>query len=422
MTPPSSSADPVVVVGAGLAGLHAAWRLHLAGIDVVVLEARDRVGGRTWSLELPDGTVVERGGEFIAPGDGALRALCAELGLDLVPHGFPFERRPTLVGPAPTPTEVAAVLEQAQARVDALDAGADAPADAVLTPQAERGAVETAVAARIETSLTIPLRRASARRVFGEGAGEHGYDPSDHVRGGNQSIALELARRLDQRVRLTTPVIGVHHDNAGAAVRCSDGVVVRAGAVVLAVPLPVLLDLDLDPGLPAPLVAAAGRALFGDAAKLHVPLTEAPRVDRVASATARWWCWTSRASTGSLGAPVLSGFAGGEAAILALGAAHGSQTWAAEALALRPDATAWGAPLVTHWGAEPWTRGSYSCHGIGADHADDAAWRTPFGAVVLAGEHTAGDASGTMNGAVASGVRAASTVMDLLQGQAERLD
>src|SRR4051812_37291828 len=78
---------PVVIVGAGLAGLHAAWRLAEARIDVVVLEARVRVGGRTWSHTLDDGSVVERGGEFIAPGDTVLRGLCAELGLELVAHG-----------------------------------------------------------------------------------------------------------------------------------------------------------------------------------------------------------------------------------------------------------------------------------------------------------------------------------------------
>jgi monoamine oxidase len=92
----------VVVIGAGLAGLHAAWRVHLAGVEVIVLEARDRVGGRTWSQTMADGTIIERGGEFIAPDQEVVRSLCAELGLALSPHGFSFDRRPTPEHAAPT--------------------------------------------------------------------------------------------------------------------------------------------------------------------------------------------------------------------------------------------------------------------------------------------------------------------------------
>src|SRR5579875_2952261 len=98
--------DSVLVIGAGLAGLHAAWRLHEAGVDVAVLEARDRVGGRTWSHALPGGTVIERGGEFIAPDDVVLRGLVAELGLELVSHGFSFDRRPLPGHPAPSEAEL----------------------------------------------------------------------------------------------------------------------------------------------------------------------------------------------------------------------------------------------------------------------------------------------------------------------------
>src|SRR5688500_1852925 len=81
------------VVGAGLAGLTCAWTLHRAGYDVVVLEARDRVGGRTWSATLPNGVVVERGGEWIDADQQMIRRLCAELGLPLAPHGVRFHRR-----------------------------------------------------------------------------------------------------------------------------------------------------------------------------------------------------------------------------------------------------------------------------------------------------------------------------------------
>ena len=72
----------VVVVGAGLAGLTCARRLVAAGKDVVVLEARDRVGGRTLNHDLGDGQVVETGGQFVGPTQDHVLALAKELGVE----------------------------------------------------------------------------------------------------------------------------------------------------------------------------------------------------------------------------------------------------------------------------------------------------------------------------------------------------
>jgi monoamine oxidase len=392
----------VLVVGAGLAGLHAAWRLHEAGIDVTVLEARDRVGGRTWSQALADGTVVERGGEFIAPDDGVLRGLTAELGLELSPHGFSFDRRPLPGHAAPTEAELEAFTAHVAERTAALEE--DAPGSTVLT---EPSTVEAMALRRIETSLSAPLGQASARRLFADPA--HRYDPAVRVRGGNQSVALELARRLGARVSLGTPVVAVRHHAGGATVVCAGGAEREASAVVVAVPLPLLLELSLDPGLPEHVRAAASRTTFGDAAKLHIPLAEPPAPGCMASPDATWWCWTSQATAETpQAAPVLSCFAGGSEAA--------NQITAAAALALRPDVTpAPGQPaLLTRWATESWTRGSYSVPGVGSTEEDDIAWTRPWGSVVLAGEHTAGSRAATMNGAAASGARAAETVLQLL--------
>ena len=76
-----SDSDRVIVVGAGLAGLAAARQLVAAGVDTVVLEARDRVGGRTEVTELADGTPVDLGGQWIGPGQTRIAALVTELGL-----------------------------------------------------------------------------------------------------------------------------------------------------------------------------------------------------------------------------------------------------------------------------------------------------------------------------------------------------
>src|SRR3954464_1472020 len=71
----------VVVVGAGLAGLTAARNLVKAGASVIVLEARDRVGGRTFNHLLPDGQAVEAGGEFVGPTQDRVVALAKSVGI-----------------------------------------------------------------------------------------------------------------------------------------------------------------------------------------------------------------------------------------------------------------------------------------------------------------------------------------------------
>jgi len=80
--------DRACVVGAGFAGLAAAEALARTGWDVVVLEARDRVGGRVWSDRLANGAVIERGGEFVTAGYDAMAAACARLGLELAGMGI----------------------------------------------------------------------------------------------------------------------------------------------------------------------------------------------------------------------------------------------------------------------------------------------------------------------------------------------
>src|SRR5918998_583274 len=90
MSRPETREADAVVVGAGLAGLTAARDLDAAGVSVVVLEARDRVGGRTLNEPIGGGKVVEVGGQWVGPGQDRLYALAREVGVDTFPthaHG-----------------------------------------------------------------------------------------------------------------------------------------------------------------------------------------------------------------------------------------------------------------------------------------------------------------------------------------------
>src|SRR6187399_2730334 len=83
----------VCVIGAGFAGLAAADALRAGGAKVTVLEARDRVGGRVWSVPFGEGAVIERGAEFILPGYEEMNALTTRFCIPLVLKGTPYGRR-----------------------------------------------------------------------------------------------------------------------------------------------------------------------------------------------------------------------------------------------------------------------------------------------------------------------------------------
>lgn len=113
----------LVVASAGFAGLLAAYRVARAGHEVVVLEARDRVGGRVWSQELVPGeplTVVERGAEFVLDGYDLMRALADEFGLQLAEMAMSYYER--------EPRGGAATSYQEMAQCPAVVAGAAASA------------------------------------------------------------------------------------------------------------------------------------------------------------------------------------------------------------------------------------------------------------------------------------------------------
>jgi monoamine oxidase len=414
---PPSEVD-VVVIGAGLAGLHAGWRLQLAGRSVCVLEARARVGGRTWSETLENGSTIERGGEFIAHHQQTIHTVCDELGLEIVPHGISFERRRTADLPAPTPEEHARVVERAHVRTaERLEReGEDFPLAESFEPPSSRSAIEETVIRRIETSLTVPITNVSARWYMGRGEGA--YDPARRVRGGNQLVSEALAERLGDRVITSMPAQSVQQTANRVTVRSSGGREIQGAAAVVAVPLPLLRDLDFEPTLPPSIAKAMDRTLFGDTAKIHVPLAEDPRPDAIAVPAALWWCWASQVQAPGVSAAVLAGFAGGAETMSALEVANGVGAWEAQILELVPELPRHGESRLTHWGADPWAKGSYSSRAVGFESDDDAAWQSPWHRVVFAGEHTAGELASSMNGALASGRRAAEAILDLLASRA----
>ena len=402
----------VAVVGAGFSGLAAAVDLLDAGVDVAVLEARDRVGGRVWSQPLDgpggDGPVIERGAEFVLAGYDVMRAWLARVGLRLVDTGMSYYvRDPRGVGEVTVDDMRAAAARLAAAPREPGVSVAD-----LLAGLDVRAEVADAVRSRIEVSCAWSADDLAAEVVDHLASFEP--LPSHRVDGGNQLLAVRMAELLGTRVRLGAEVREVGHSAQGVLLETTANTDLY-DAVVLTVPLPVLRELEITPPLPYDTRLALHRLTMGSAAKLHVGLRSSAPASAVLSVPDRFWCWTATGAGGDV-LPVLNGFAGSPAAVGSLTADPAE--WVRRVVDLRADLDLDpGSALVTTWHDDPWARGAYSADGLSAEPGDAELVARPHGRVFVAGEHTAGEWSGLMEGALRSGSRAAREVLAELAGR-----
>ena len=269
----------VVVVGAGLAGLSAARDILAAGRSALVLEARDRVGGRVLNDVTADGTAVEVGGQWIGPTQDRLDKLAHDLGVEQYPTYNAGDnvlvyrgRRTRYRGAIPKmPPHVLVSIGLGQARLDrmARDVPLHAPWAAAKAADWDSMSVETWIRRNVPTDGAKEMFRLGVTSVFSAeacdisllhflfyshsgGLLDRLFNVADGAQerrfvGGSQVIATRLADRLgSDAVRLDAPVRAVAQDDDGVTV--GD---VRAQRVIVAVPPTLAGRIEYTPVLPA---------------------------------------------------------------------------------------------------------------------------------------------------------------------------
>ncbi len=408
--------NDVAIVGGGLAGLRCAEALVSRGADVVVLEARERVGGRVFSHHFSDGQVAERGAEFIDSNHAEVLALATRLGLTLSRRSADLDPAATLLdaGGRAVPMSMHASLEPDIARWDQAVAAIPGGAEPDMESLADlMHALDLSVLARlvigrqIRTEYMLPPEEVS-RRFAGEMTRLQaaGSRECHRIVGGNDQLATGLAARLGDRVRVASAVQSI--DAERGAITLRTGEVIEATTIVAAVPLPVLsriwsaMPLQLGAvgyGVGGKVSVQFDRRIWHDYGRNGTVLTD------------RAWghLWeTSDDQSGDRGVltSLLSSHDG--AAFAALPEAP--DRIVTEIDRLFPGAKGLSGERVhTDWTNDPMSLGAYSCFGPGQLAAAEPHLRIAYGRMLLAGEHT-DEFSGFMEGALRSGRRVAEMI------------
>lgn len=344
------------------------------------------------------------GAEFVLPGNDEVATLAAELGLGLWDKGVRYGQREPRGGIGTTTEAIAAAVPEVERALGRLE-GRPTVDELLDSLSLDAGARE-AILARAEISSASSADEIPAIDLAG--VAHIGPDPSPGVAGGNQRLALELAERLVDAVRLGDPAVRVEWSAAGARVQTEAGHTIEGDRCVIAVPASVIGRIAFEPELPGSTRSALAAVRYGHAAKLFIPLTEPAPVGAVMNVPERYWCWVAT-GVGDEPMPVLSCFAGSPAALERLGVADGPDRWLESVAALRPElALDVDAALISTWDDDPWVRAAYS---ISPAPKLAAALAERVGPLVFAGEHLGGPFNGLMEGAIRSGRRAAASVV-----------
>jgi monoamine oxidase len=436
----------VLVAGAGLAGLTAAYDLASMGADVTVIDARDRVGGRGWTIHegVAERQPAEAGGDLIEAEQKTIRELASSLDLKLtriLRGGFGYAR-PDALGRLRLVTRatgrgwdhLSSVLDPWTTPYKLTEQRWDSPIAADIARRSfaqwldEKGADEElrAMAAGLRGFFLADPDELSLIALVDQFSNSDRPGPSEMYRivGGNERLPAALAAKLGARVRLGSELVAVsvRGQHVHATVKHQRMVAtMTSDYVVFALPASVLRRVPIVPALPAMQHQAIASLEYGRATKTLLQFDRrfwrAPGKPRAfGSPLPLGALWEgNEEQTGKPG--ILTLLAGGSAsdATQTAVASEGIEKFAASLSWLgNGPARLLGSRQVV-WEADPLARGGYAFFGPRFDPALRDLLARPHNRLFFAGEHTSVRWQGYMNGAVESGRRAAFEIRATVQ-------
>ena len=449
----AANKSPVLIVGAGIAGLTAAYYLSKAGVSVRIIEASKRTGGRMLSQQNALGTAItmELGGEYIDSGHTNIRQLAKKLGLieidllevdrGLTPDVWFFNNR--LIKEQELITPFIPLAQQIDRDVQAIGK--------VNYKSTNPRAIQLdrlSIAAYLQQYCPDPLLRkfieiaylnefglevdqqsainllsligktTNKIEIFGES------DQRYHIRGGNQQITTKLAQKLTDRIETNTALESIR-TTANGRYQVSlrrDGVsnVATFDRVILALPFSVLRKIDLSVKLPAVKQTAIQELGYGTSTKTMLSYSDRLWRSKYRSngqsfsdlTTSETW-ETSRYTPGNAG--IITNFSGGKLGIQISGSKplEISKQLAGDFDRIYPGVAqlATGKAAISDWLDSRYTRGSYASYLVGQWTKFGGVEGERVGNLFFIGEHCSIDAQGYMEGGCATGVAAATEII-----------
>ncbi|MBI2332570.1 MAG: FAD-dependent oxidoreductase [Chloroflexi bacterium] len=455
-----AAAPRIAVVGAGLAGLTAAYRLKQNGYSATVFEASDRLGGRCWSGRglFNDGQIIENGGELIDQGHTHIRQLCQELGLALdnllsaEPNGtedfYYFDGQPYSYTQATN--DLKDIWQKIKSDVQAASyptlynlytqRGWELDHMSIIDwiNESVPGGIHSKLGQLLDVAYNIEYGgecniQSSLNLLYLLGYSGQGqmriFGPSNekyHVNGGNDQIVTRMADALVGQIQLGKELVAIKTNLDGTVTLSIKGgkkvTDQTFDKVVLALPFSILkYSVDFSKaGFSDLKKTAINESSMGTNGKLQLQFTD--RIwntlgnNGATYADTGYQCtWdVTRGQPGTSG--ILVNYTGGD--VGAAYSANGSpSTLATQFLSqvepVLPGLTQrWnGKAIYNNWPAYKWTRGSYSFWKVGQYTQFSGAEREQQGNCHFAGEHTSVDFQGYLNGAVETGERAADEIL-----------